>query len=303
MTRPNHYSFIRYLEAKRTVDDRALNQQVWRCFLHELDGLPRKQPLKALEVGAGTGAMLHRMLEWDLDHDMEYTAMDLDPSLLKRAAERLLLWAKDRGWQAKRPHQDRLILSSHRHRITVDFLSKDIFDMPEDPEGVWDLIIAHAFLDLVDLERGLPLLFSLLRPHGLFYFTLVFDGATIFRPPLDPDFDALVEVCYHRTMDERIGCGRRGGGSQTGRILLEVLSAQNAAVFAAGSSDWVVYPPYKGDEAYFLHHILHVMEEALSRCSDIERKKLDQWISARHRQVEEGQLIYVAHQLDVLGRP
>ena len=50
-------SFQRYLAAKRTVDDRALNQYVWRTLLADLPVGPRN----VLEIGAGTGAMIARL--------------------------------------------------------------------------------------------------------------------------------------------------------------------------------------------------------------------------------------------------
>ncbi len=303
MTEPTEYSFIRFLEAKRTVDDRALNQQVWRCLLGELQVLPRERSLQVMEVGAGIGTMLQRTLEWGFDRDMDYIAVDSDPSLLARAAERLPAWARGLGWQIEQPHECKLILSGPRQRVMLEFVSQDIFEIPERPGGFFDLIIAHAFLDLVELKTALPHLLSLTRPDGLFYFTLVFDGATILRPPVDPDFDSLIEARYHRTMDERVVRGRPSGHSRTGRMLLETLSAKKASILAAGGSDWVVNPPYPADEAYFLHHILHFIENALKDSPDLDLHRLEQWIRSRHLQVEEGRLIYIAHQLDVLGHP
>ncbi len=302
MTQPEKYSFIRYLEAKRTVDDRALNQGVWNHLVSVLEPLPRERPLQVLEVGAGVGNMLERMVEWGLYRDLDYTAIDSDTSLLARAAERLLIWARCRHWRAEKREQGRLLLAGSEQRIGAELLAVDIFDMAGQGNRAWDLVLAHAFLDLVNLETALPLFFSLLRPGGLFYFTLVFDGATVLRPVLDAAFDARVEECYHQSMDERLVHNQPAGRSQTGRMLLEALSICGASILAAGSSDWVVYPPYPGDEAYFLHHILHLMENALRGCPDLETHLLEQWLETRHRQVEEGRLIYIAHQIDVLGR-
>jgi SAM-dependent methyltransferase len=303
MNEPGEYSFIRYLQAKRTVDDRALNQRVWQHLVTDLRGLPREEPLRVIEVGAGIGTMLQRMVEWGLDRDMDYTALDSDPSVLSWAAERLPAWAEDRGWRAEQPEPGSLILEGQHQRVRVEFLPENISNIPEQGRKTWDLLVAHAFLDLVDLETALNILLSVLRPDGLFYFTLVFDGTTIFRPTEDPTFEALVEPSYHRTMDGGVVRGQPQGHSQTGRMLLEALLERNASISAAGSSDWVVHPPYGEDEAYFLHHILHVMEDALKSCPDLDQNRFEQWIAARHRQTEDGQLIYIAHQLDVLGRP
>lgn len=302
MERPEEYSFIRYLEAKRTVDDRALNQRVWDRLIDELPTLPRERPLQVLEVGAGLGTMLERMVERGIPHDLEYTALDRDRTLLERAAERLHSWAAGRGWDAT-GEGNRLELVGPEQRVSVEFVSEDFFQGGWCERRAWELVVAHAFLDLVDLDSALDHLRPRLQHQGLFYFTLVFDGATILRPPLDPAFDEKVEACYHRTMDERVTQGMPARRSQTGRRLLEILTAGGATLLEAGSSDWVVYPPYRGDEAYFLHHILHFMEESLTGCPDLEPHRLERWLATRHRQVAEGRLIYMAHQLDVLGRP
>jgi SAM-dependent methyltransferase len=308
MTQPEEYSFTRYLEAKRTVDDRALNRLVWERLVGELAALPHDRPLRVLDVGAGVGTMLERMVEWGIRHDLDYTALDSDPALLTRAAERLPIWARARGWQT-RWHGSRLELDGHAQRVCVELIAEDIFQSGWREKRSWELIMAHSFLDLVNLDSALNLLSSLPGPGCLFSFTLVFDGATILRPPLSPSLDARVEGCYHRSMDERVVNGLPAGHSQTGRLLLEALTLPGRAltlpgvsILEAGGSDWVVYPPYRGDEAYFLHHILHFMEGPLRDSLDLEPRLLDEWLETRHRQVEEGKLIYIAHQLDVVGR-
>jgi hypothetical protein len=169
----------------------------------------------------------------------------------------------------------------------------------------YDLIIAHAFLDLVDLERTLPRLLGLLRPEGLFYFSLNFDGATIFEPPIDPALDAHIEQSYHQTMDERVIDGRPSGDSRTGRRLFHHLQRLGAQVIAAGSSDWVVHPHqggYTPDEHFFLHFILHTLEQGLAGRPGLDPARFAAWIAGRQAQVERGELVYIAHQLDLLGQ-
>ena len=61
MTEPENYSFIRYLEAKATVDDRALNQRVWDALAEQLKRYQPEGLLQVLEVGGGIGTMLRRV--------------------------------------------------------------------------------------------------------------------------------------------------------------------------------------------------------------------------------------------------
>src|SRR6266571_1801275 len=243
---PRTYSFARYLSAKKSVDDRALHRHVWQSLIAALPRATPEQPLQILEVGAGLGAMVERLVASGTLTHATYTAIDLE------------------------------------HRL-----------------------IAQALLDLVDVSTTLPALLPLLRPGGLLYCPITFDGGTVFQPEIDPEFDVAIEACYHQTMDRRLVAGKPSGDSRTGRHLFTHLRAAGAEVLAAGSSDWVVFAGpngYAADEAYFLHFIIHTMHTALAGHPHLDAERFAAWISQRHAQVEQGTLVYIAHQLDVLGR-
>jgi hypothetical protein len=77
-----------------------------------------------------------------------------------------------------------------------------------------------------------------------------------------------------------------------------------ATLVEAGSSDWVVFARedgYPKEEAYFLHHILHFIEEELSDHPDVDVGRLAEWVRRRRRQIETNELVYIAHQLDALA--
>jgi hypothetical protein len=171
--------------------------------------------------------------------------------------------------------------------------------------GAWDLLIAHAVLDLLDIPATLPSLLALLRPGGLLYCSMVFDGATILQPEIDPELDVQIEALYHQTMDQRRIAGQRSGDSRSGRHVFAHLRALGADILAAGSSDWVVFAGpqgYPGDAAYFLHFILHTIGTALRGHPQLDPGRLTHWIAQRQAQIEAGSLVYIAHQLDVLAR-
>lgn len=275
-------AFIRYLSAKKSVDDRALNSQVWRAMVQSL---PQK-PLSVLEIGAGIGTMVERLLQRQVfDQDVRYTAIDAQGANILEAGRRL---------------------HSLPSNFSLDLKTVDLFDFAAKMRGMdkWDLLIAHAFLDLVDLSETLPLIFNLLNPGGLFYFTLNFDGETIFQPTIDPTLDQKITALYHGTMNERVSSGRPAGHSQTGRRLFEALTTAGGQITAAGSSDWVVFAGPSGyiqDEAYFLHFILQTVHTALSEHPHLDQALFDNWIAQRHAQVKTGELVYIAHQLDFFG--
>lgn len=297
-------AFIRYLAAKKTVDDRALNRQVWAAF--EQAVTERAQPLQVLEIGAGIGTMIERTLAAGLWQQAEYTALDVDATLIAAARLRVPNWAMAHGWKVM-DTGDTLRLSSQNRHIDLRFTVADCFDFALAQAGrrTWDLLLAHAFLDLVDLPTALPLFLDLLRPGGLFYFTLTFDGVTAFQPELDPRFEARLEAAYHGTMDARRVAGRPSGDSRSGRHLLALLMSLPVTLLAAGPSDWLVWPQggrYPADEAFFLHAIVDTVGRALAGHPDIDPERLATWLRVRHAQIERGELIYLAHQLDVLGR-
>lgn len=274
---------MRYLAAKRSVDDRALNRRVWETLAAQLAQWQNGRPLRVLEIGAGIGTMAERAVEWGLLRAAEYTAIDADTANIDAARQRLRSTGLDLRLRAI-----------------------DLFDfMKGERDGQWDLLIAHAFLDLIDIPATLPDLLALLAPGGLFYFTLVFDGVTSFLPAIDPDLDALIERLYHETMDRRMVAGRPSGDSQSGRHLIQHLLASDVELLAAGSSDWLVYPDYgtyQADESYFLHFIIDTVHKALAGNSGLAGADFTAWVETRHRQIDRGELIYLAHQIDCVGR-
>ncbi|MBW7882223.1 MAG: class I SAM-dependent methyltransferase [Caldilineaceae bacterium] len=289
-TQPDAYSFTRYLSAKRSVDDRALNRHVYAALQShvtaQLAALDR--PLAVLEIGAGIGTMVDRLLAWNLFGDqrdgVHYTALDAEADNISTAQARL----------ASRPEW-----------LSLRLVTEDALAFAQRPEQQqYDLLIAHAVLDLLDMDRALPLLRRLLRPDGSFYFTINFDGATILQPAIDPSFDTLIAAAYHDTMDTRIVDGLPSGDSCTGRHLFSTLPAHGFRIAAAGSSDWVVHAidgEYPEDERYFLHFIVQTMAGALRDHPHIDARAFADWIKQRHEQVSRGELIYIAHQLDFFG--
>jgi hypothetical protein len=309
--KPTDYSFTRYLAAKKSVDDRSLNQHVWAQLGAALPPTSPEDPLQVIEIGAGIGTMIERSLEWGLLQDAHYTALDNQPENLATARLRLEGWATARNMEM-RASPGQMLLEQDQHQVAVSLVHADVLDWiaglgtarrSAGPGA--DLLLAHAVLDLLDVPAVLPGLLGLLAPRGLFYFSLNFDGLTLLEPTVDPGLDDLIPVLYHRTMDERRVNGKLSGDSRTGRHLFAHLQNAGAELLAAGASDWVVYPvqgSYPGDEAYFLHFILHTIHQALFGNPELASSRLDEWIAKRHAQVERGEMVYIAHQIDVLGR-
>ena len=273
-------AFVRYLDAKRTVDDRALNRRVWDAMIS------RAASPRVLELGAGIGTMVQRVIDDGRLKPSAWTLLDAQPGLIREARKRLEASA-----------------SFH-----LDFSVADL-DTYLDIHAAgglerFDLIIANAFLDLFDPASILPRILPLAKPSGMFLFSITFDGLTALEPQVDADVDRRIIDLYHQTMDERIVNGRHSGDSNCGRHLLTLLPRCGYRIVEAGASDWVVHPThgaYPADEQYFLSCILAFFEESLGSRRELPAGELDQWLSARRKQLADGELVFVAHQLDVLA--
>ena len=294
---PMTFDYARYLAAKTTVDDRALNRHV----LAELCRLMQADAPRVLEVGAGLGTMVARLVDWGAVGAGEYVLLDADRRLLDCSRRWLCDWAATRGLRG-----DLLPDGLRVGDIRVRLLHAELGSYLEAAHGASaDVLIANAVLDLLDVPAVLPGLLRLLVPGGVYWFTINYDGESIFAPG-HPHDDKIMQA-YHRDMDERFRHGRPAGESRTGRRLFHHLRAAGAPALAAGSSDWVVIAGqdgnYPGDEAYFLRSILNTIQAALrSRKDRVEPADLADWLAVRGRQLAAGELVYIAHQLDFVGR-
>ncbi|MDQ2647479.1 MAG: class I SAM-dependent methyltransferase [Myxococcota bacterium] len=297
------FSDARYLEAKKTVDDRALNQRVLASLRNEL-AARSESATTVLEVGAGIGTMATRLIDWQVLSRAEYTLLDVELELLAEARRRFVSWGNERGLVVDEPG-DSLRLHGANVDVTVRFVAAELSAFLESSAGPHDvdLLVANAFLDIVDVPSTLPRLFARGARGGLFWFCINFDGETMFLPE-HADDRALLDV-YHRSMDERVRHGRPAGDSKTGRHLLVELPRAGASLVAAGASDWVVFPSelgYPADEAYFLRHIVNTIRSELERHAEVPRSALTAWCDERNAQIERNELCYIAHQLDFTGR-
>jgi hypothetical protein len=285
--------FQRYLHAKRTVDDRAIDRRVLDRLREELVDSHNESvtPLRVLEVGAGVGTMPTRLLERDvLPERVRYVAVDERSENVAAARDHLREWGFDDGEDGELRHD------GGDREVVVEPVAGDAFDVG----GEYDLLIAQAFLDLVDLARALPRLFERLGSDGVFYFPITFDGGTVFVP--EDALDGWIVECYHRDMDERESGDGPGAHSRTGRRLFTQVPEAGGEVLAAAGSDWVVHPPYPADEAFFLRYILETIEGAVANRPELDDDTVHEWAARRREQVEREELTYIAHQLDVLGR-
>jgi len=293
-------SFQRYLRAKRTVDDRALDRRLVDALREALTARAgeRRGPLRVLEIGAGIGTMLTRFLDWGVlpEGDVRYVALDVQPENVAAMGEYLAEWAGDRDVSIA--GDETFTLDDGARRVTVEPVVADALDYAADAAPEYDLLVGAALLDILDRD-ALGTLLGPVAPGGLYYFPITFDGATRFSPPHSADRE--VERRYHDHMDAKPGGSSRAGGD----VLDRLHRLDGATLTEVAGSDWVVRPvdgAYPGDEAYFLRHILDTVEGAVGEMAGEEFSDLDAWLARRREQVAAAELLYHTHQLDFLGR-
>src|SRR2546429_2243597 len=141
--------YARYLAAKTTVDDRALNRHV----LAELRRLMPAGAPQVLEVGAGLGTMVARLMDWGAVGAGEYILLDADRQLLDCSRRWLRDWAAARGLRSDLL-PDGLQVGDLRVRLVHAELDSYL-EAAHGAQGVHrepaDVLIANAVLDLVDV--------------------------------------------------------------------------------------------------------------------------------------------------------
>jgi hypothetical protein len=288
------YSFPHYLLSKQSVDDRALNKDVLNALKANLPS----QSIRVIEVGAGIGTMLRRLLRWGVIQRAEYILVDEMAENIEYASAWIPQFVSEAGLSVERNGQMQLRVFDEAHDLHIRLERADVFDFIQKNQEPADLLIAHAFLDLLPMPESLQKLFSLTK--GLAWLTVNFDGVTSLEPVIDAALDNQIERLYHRTMDTR----PTGGDSQSGRHLFKYLRNAGAEILAAGASDWVVHAvngKYLEDEEYFLQFILHFFEESLTGHTELDTGAFADWLAKRHSQIECGELVYIAHQMDFLA--
>jgi SAM-dependent methyltransferase len=296
-------SFQRYLSSKRTVDDRALNRLVWKTLEDRLASMEGNPMLRVLDLGGGVGTMFKRMVEWGLLANAEYTLLDELTENIQSAQSSIQAWARRQRLECI-VEGDQVVLSAPGTLLIFETVAAEMSAYLRAGDGKrWDLLVAHAFLDLIDVPASLPMLRDALRPGGLMYLSINYDGLTAFEPVIDPSIDERIIALYHRTMDERVTAGRVSGDSRTGRKMFTWLREAGLRILEAGSSDWTVFPrdgSYQADEAYFLRFILSFFSQSLKGNPELENKELSEWLVEREKQIVRGELVFMAHQYDFL---
>jgi SAM-dependent methyltransferase len=288
-------TFADFLAAKFGLDERSLNPAVNATLLQQVVAMPA---LQVLDVGAGAGASIARIQRWRPSGCWSLTALDRDEDLLRLA--RMAALSQLPG-SAAGPGDS---VRSAEAGIAVDFAACELREFR--PRGRYDLVLAHAFLDLVPLEPALAAIARCLRPGGLLYATINCDGAPEIAPPYeDTAFEAALLAVYAQSMDARRVDGLATGGACCGRQLIARLPEQNYRVLACGSSDWHMVPraeTYPDRDRECLQVLLELLWQEGRKSERLSLPALRHWHEQRLRLLQACRLEMRVPNVDLLAR-
>jgi hypothetical protein len=97
--------------------------------------------------------MVERLVASGMLTQATYTVIDLEPTLIAEARRRLPQWAAAQGLQVQQDSQEQLHMQQPGQDISVETDAIDLlrFIAREQGQRTWDLLIAQALLDLVDV--------------------------------------------------------------------------------------------------------------------------------------------------------
>ncbi len=291
------FDYPEYLAIKQAIDDRSLNQSVWQAMAAWLKPQAVNPEFRILEIGAGTGAMILRLLDAGLLGHCQYFAVELEFGFARVAENELSVWAGAHGFKMEVTDPLHWTLKNAEKVIEIQWLNADILELASvfDP-GYFDLLIGHAVIDLLPVPACMPEFLKLVKPGGSYYFSLNFAGVTSFSPSHPRDLE--ISAAYHRDMDTRFP-GLEWRASQTGQVLGKWLKGQGHLVLDEGDSDWQIStePTPSAAANRFIGNILDTMAKALAG-----RDGLEDWLKLRRQQADSGNLLFFAANRDYFGR-
>lgn len=292
--------FRDYLDIKFDLDGRSLNRDVQAAFNKEL--MARRE-WSILDVGAGNGANLRRLINLHFPGILKVTAVDIDPELLEQAHRQLSLTLALKGFDLK-TDQNLIQARRKKERIRIEFLETDLKQYTPKIGKHFDVILAHAVLDLLPARKMIRRMSRWLKPGGMLYSTLNYDGGTwLFPAYRDESLEEKILKIYDDSMEQRTMWGLPIAGAHSGRRLHAECLKAGLDMISLGSSDWNLVPhygSYRGLEKFCLEYLLGLIHKEAVASKQFSPVKLADWYKDRRLALASARLGLVCHQLDLL---
>ena len=297
------FDYVQYLDVKKSIDDRSLNKTVLLEFSTWLRAeSERKETLKVLEIGAGIGTMIERLLEASLLINCHYIALEPETLFKDAALDRLSEWANKHNCDFKIDSAGLWLINSNELNLRIEWVEADAGKIDKlFGEDEFDVLLSHAVIDLLPVPEIMPSILEKLKAQGGCYFSLNFSGGTDFYP--EHESDHVISSNYHADMDSRFP-DIDWQPSLTGSTLPNWLKNYGCQKVIEGESDWQLGELGELEESgglnkedgLFVRNILDTIKKALT-----DLPGLDAWLSVRYKQLEQRQLAIRISNRDCFG--
>lgn len=285
------FDYVQYLDVKKSIDDRSLNKNVWNVFSAWLKAeSDQGSVLTILEIGAGIGTMIERLLDSSLLYKCHYIALEPEPLFKNAALDRLMSWVSNHSCDFIINSKGLWCVSNKELDIRIEWVKADAeeIDYLFDNESI-NLVLSHAVVDLLPVPEIMPVILGKLKPEGAYYFSLNFSGKTEFYPKHKSDVKILDQ--YHADMDSRFP-NLDWRPSITGSSLLKWLESYGCKKVFNGESDWRL----GASDQLFVKNILETIKKALKGLPG-----LDKWLTKRYKELEQGNIKIKISNQDCFG--
>lgn len=282
-----------WLEERYRFDVAARNPSVEAACLQHFT---QASPINIIDIGAGTGANFVYLAEKFPQHQ-RWALVDLNPTLLKRARERLKNWAMAKGYGLREKKKTLLMRQNDQH-IEVEFLSGSFLELPRLlPLHNYHLVTASAVFDLLS-KPMLKHLVQVFHDHRLALLTTLNYESMSYLPKA-PEDEHWIGV-YEAHMKREQGFGQ-ALGPDCGSFLKECYAPLPKAQLLSAPSRWQIEP----NDIHLHRHLLAFLEESLQEMvsAGYSGKGLRQWLNEKQQLLEEQQLRLTVNHSDLFTAP
>lgn len=219
-----------WLALREPADHRSRSAELLATLAKRVEG---RDVLRITDLGCGTGSNL-RATAPALGPRQDWTLVDYDPALLKRAEQVLSEWADE-----ARPAGERLVLVKDGKTIEVAFRIADLnVELEQVISGAIDIVTASALFDLISEAWMRRFVKALKTTPAIFYTVLTYNGEDDFIPAHPFDWGMINAFKIHQKRDKGFGPAE---GPMAAATLARLLREEGYGVETA-DTPWVLKP-------------------------------------------------------------
>lgn len=261
-----------WLGLREDADARARNGDVASALAARFQ---LRDVVRIIDLGCGAGSNL-RATSALLPSKQEWTLVDSDPALLKRAKSALAVWA-----DAAQITGDGLRLTKGQADITVRFHEADLArDLASILGPGADLVTASALFDLTSADFIKKLARTVADKRGFFYGALTYNGLQRWTPHRPADNQMTSAFHRHQMMDK--GFGPAAGPTAPAHLADQFRAAGYSIV--EGDSSWRLG---RGDRM-LIDELVRGHAMAVAETGIVDAKTIEAWVKVQRAGAETG---------------